>query len=576
MSGEARRMPPLAAGRRPAGLALLRWLEDLRAPRLCLVTGRSGSGRSHLLEWLALGCQGDGVPEAQRVHAVLPGGGWSVKGAVWSLGSRLALLARTPEELVSAVAEDEWRTVICVPRLAEAADPARLVSELLDPLLRLEHVRVVTEAVPGVGFPAVAGPAVLDLDQSQWTDQARFTAWCGRVGGNPAGYPSPGAALGRTARPATEAIGDVVGRIPWNPDGSPDLVGAGEELLGRLWQAGAREGALGDMLGDAEVLAFASPAVVTAVLDGRQEPVAAAWEAAGPALAAEPDPLVRAAVLHARLLGMDEKAAARLADFPAPWRAAWAMWPNSSLGWPGPVASLAVGAGSTEGQLMLGDPSGVIRTVDAATGTPRGRVPLAEAKPLRGVTVTAGGDVVLLDSLGTLAAADGTGWLDEPLAALQSASVASLSAVAAVADLAGAAPAAGDEAGAVHWYRDGAVHSRQLHAGPVTALAGALHGGTPVLVSGGFDGAVRLWTAGMEPSAEAWDVREREVSAVAVAGGPAGMTTAAAWADGLVRVRRPDGSAPLELRLGSQIWALALKGDLLVLGTSDGVAAVRI
>ena len=52
---------------------------------------------------------------------------------------------------------------------------------------------------------------------------------------------------------------------------------------------------------------------------------------------------------------------------------------------------------------------------------------------------------------------------------------------------------------------------------------------------------------------------------------------AAAWADGHVRVRRladPDGVR--NLRLGSAVWSLALAGELLVLGMSDGLAAVRL
>jgi hypothetical protein len=38
-----------AAGREPAAAALLAWLADPEAPRLCLVTGGAGCGKSALL-----------------------------------------------------------------------------------------------------------------------------------------------------------------------------------------------------------------------------------------------------------------------------------------------------------------------------------------------------------------------------------------------------------------------------------------------------------------------------------------------------------------------------------------------
>lgn len=71
------------------------------------------------------------------------------------------------------------------------------------------------------------------------------------------------------------------------------------------------------------------------------------------------------------------------------------------------------------------------------------------------------------------------------------------------------------------------------------------------------------------------DRRTGAVSAVAAADTPAGPVVAAAWADGLVRLWRPGADGPLDLRLGSPVWALALADGLLVAGTAEGVAAVR-
>ncbi|MER8183231.1 hypothetical protein [Kitasatospora sp. NPDC094015] len=584
MGEQGSRIPPLRAGRRPAGLALLGWLADERAPRLCQVTGAPGAGKSHLLAWLAEAgteahaAAGAAAGAGARVRAVLPAAGATVESAAWRLGRRLDLLVRTPDELFAALAEDDRPTVICVPDLGRAADPAELVAELLDPLLRLERIRLVVEGGAGA-FTAVAAPAVLDLDLPQWTDPARFAAWCAAAAADPDRYPSPGAALGHPAEPARRSLLELATELPAGPDGAPDPAAAEPRLLTDLWRAATREGGVERLLGDARLLTHADPVVVSAALAGRPGAVPEQWRNAGPALVEEPDPGVRAAVLRTRLIGLDGPAADRLAAVPGPWHCAWAMWPDSAFGWPGPVSSLALGAGSYAGQLLLADPGGTVRTVDAASGRPLARVPTPGPRPLRGLTVTGGGSVVLLDSWGESAvlpsAAEADSRPGAALAELVAVAGTAPSAVAAVPGLPGAVPALGDEAGALHW-RDagGAPLSARPHRGPVTALAAALEAGRPVLVSGGFDGSVQLWRPGGAEPVEVLDRRERVVGAVAVAAGADGLTVAAAWADGLVRLRRP-GAGPVDLRLGSPIWALALADGLLVLGTSDGVAAVR-
>ncbi|GAA0661436.1 hypothetical protein GCM10010193_10660 [Kitasatospora atroaurantiaca] len=601
MSEDGHRILPLRAGRRAAGAALLGWLDDDRSPRLCRIAGSAGSGKSHLLDWLAQGFATEQAPERQRVHAVLPAGGVNVRAAVWSLGHQLGIHARLPEDLVTALGDSGGRTVICVPELGDAADPGQLVAELLDPLLKLERVRLIVEAPTGslaaLGLTAVEAPAVLDLDQPQWTDQEKFEAWCAKEGADAAAYPSPGAALGRVGRPAPESVAQLAARVPRTPDGAPDPAGAAEALLSGLWTATVREGSTDQLLSDAALLTYAGPVAVTAALDSIvtvvpgeasdgperiEGPVAAGWDAGGPALIAETDPGVRAAVLRTRLIGLEDAAAARLATVPGPWRGAWALWPNSSLGWPGPVAGLAVGAGRYAGQLLLADLSGTIRTVDAVTGTPLARVETSGPKPLRGLTVTPAGHLLLLDSWGSpevVPAAEPEEGLDPAaleaaLSAQRVAAEAELSVLAAVPGLPSAAPAVADGAGSVHWYQDGTVLGERLHDGPVTALAGAVSDGAPVLVSGGFDGAVRLWSPGSAVP-EPLDRRAGVVTAVAAAESPAGLTVAAAWGDGLVRVWRGGRPEPvLDLRLGSQIWALGLAAGLVVAGTPEGVAAV--
>ncbi len=598
MTEEGQWIPPLRAGRRPAGLALLGWLEDRRAPRLCRVSGGPGSGKSHLLAWLAAAGTHGRTPQGRRIQVVVPATGYSPRALVWSIGSQLGVVAGSAPELLAALAEDGRPTVICLPELNRAADPARLVSQLLHPLLEMPQVRLLVEAATGspeaeaLARSAVPGPAVLDLDDPQWTDRARFDRWCLKEVADPAAYPNPGAALGRSTEPEPQGLAELAARIPANPDGSPDLLGAGPELLSAFWTAAAREGHAGRLQADPLLLALAGPVAVTAALEDEDSVVARAWQAAGPALIDQASPADRAATLRTRLLGSDEAAAARLAAVPGPWAGEWALWQPAGDAWPGPVTALAVGHGPYAGQLLAADPAGEVRTLAAATGHPQGRLVVNGPKPLRALAATAGGTVVLLDARGGTEllppAQPAPGLdpyaLDGALAALRDAAGAELSALAAAPDLPGAPPAVGDVSGAVHWAEGGAVLSERLHDGPVTALgaaaafgAGASAQGFPVLVSGGFDGAVRLWGPGTEPMAEAADRRGCPVTAVAVAVGPAGPVVAAAWADGHVRVRRladPDGVR--NLRLGSAVWSLALAGELLVLGMSDGLAAVRL
>ncbi|MFI6444847.1 hypothetical protein [Kitasatospora sp. NPDC050543] len=610
MTDGEHRLPPLRAGRRPAGAALLRWLDDERSPRLCRVSGSPGAGKSHLLAWLVLAGTTPSTPRAQRVHAVLPAKGLSLHGAVWMLAYHLGVVARTPQELLVALEGDARRTVVCVPEIELAADPVALVTELLDPLLELEQVRLLVDAPTGspaaAAFTAVPQPAVLDLDDPGWTDRARFESWCLKAGGDPARYPNPGAALGGSAPVTPEGLAALAARIPVRPDGSPDLVGAGQELLSDFWAAAAREGGAGRLQGDPLLLALAGPVTVTAALEGEDGTVARAWYAAGPGLIEESDPAARAAILRTRLLGVDEAAAARLATVPAPWGGVWAHWEAAAQqagqaagqlagrsGWPGPVTALAPGQGPYAGLLLLADPSGAVRVVEAGAGRPQGAAAVPAPQPLRALAVTPGGTVVLLDARGGTellppaqpAPGLAPAALEEALGLLRAGAGAELSALTAVPGLPDAAPALGDVAGAVHWVEPGgAVRSERLHTGPVTALAGAALGGDggadpgfPALVSGGFDGTVRLWGPGSEPMAEPADSRGCPVTAVAVAATPAGPVVAAAWSDGQVRVRylsEPDGV--WDLRLGSQVWSLALVGELLVLGLPDGLVAVRI
>ncbi|MGW4384447.1 hypothetical protein ACWEMJ_31800, partial [Kitasatospora sp. NPDC004531] len=198
-------LPPLLAGRHPAGRALLGWLEDQQAPRLCRVAGSSGSGRSHLLRWLTAACPPDNPHTGRRVDVQLSAAETTVDTFVWRLAGLLGVSAGDPDELVAALIDGVPRVVVVtdLDRAGAASLPdaaRRIAAEVLRPLLRVPWLRIVLECASDT--PAAAAldvpAAVLDLDQPQWTDLDAFTRWASSLADRPLPaevYPSPALAL---------------------------------------------------------------------------------------------------------------------------------------------------------------------------------------------------------------------------------------------------------------------------------------------------------------------------------------------------------------------------------------------
>lgn len=134
-----------AAGREPAAAALLGWLADPVAPRLCLVSGSEGCGKSSLLAWLVHHGTRPGTPTERTVHAVVPFAGRSLWGTVWSISEQLGIVTRSSEELVATLKADGRRTVMALPDLHDDA-----VVGLVGDLLELPHIRLIVEARTGV------------------------------------------------------------------------------------------------------------------------------------------------------------------------------------------------------------------------------------------------------------------------------------------------------------------------------------------------------------------------------------------------------------------------------------------
>ncbi|MET9435746.1 hypothetical protein [Streptomyces sp. NPDC006551] len=139
-----------APGRAAEAAALLGWLTDPDAPRLCLVTGGPGRGKSALLAWLAAhGTRSGGSRRRRAARELVPLAGQSALGAAWTIANRLGVVARTPGELVHVLATTEVRrAALILPDLHAAAEPDAL-AELIAELDALGRIRLLVETRTG-------------------------------------------------------------------------------------------------------------------------------------------------------------------------------------------------------------------------------------------------------------------------------------------------------------------------------------------------------------------------------------------------------------------------------------------
>ncbi|WP_448320795.1 hypothetical protein [Streptomyces sp. CO7] len=553
------RWPRPAGGREPAAAALLSWLGDPRAPGLAVVTGGEGSGKSRLLAWLIGHGTRPGTVGERRVHGFVPLTGMTATTAAWMLGRQLSVAARSPGDLLAALAADRRRTVVALPELHHADAPGPL-AELAWELAAQEHVRVLVEVRSGTPWAQrlIAGPcALMDLDQPRWTDEARRRAW-------EADHPEEAAGHGPTAP---------------EPEESFDL-------------------------DDAVSVCAADPWRVTVAYERSERDhggLRAAWLRAGPSLTRELPPAERAMVLLAAL-GDDAdprlSAALDTAARDAPWTVVGRrVRGDITPPWPGPVRSLTTGTGPLAGQVVVADHQGTVRILDAHSARTVGRLPYS----VPGARTTAdhgGGTVGVLDEHGVLHTRSTVG-SERPrgIAALlddgPSARERLLDAVREYArrlpQKATALTGAGDQvvladaAGTVHVVGDGAEpRTATLHRGRVTAIAAASlpsptgSGAVLLLYTGGADGTVRAWAPHTRPMPQPVAARDCPVTAVAVTTAGSGPLLAVAWADGLVEYRAPDDGGLLTFRPGGQVHAVALtaEGELLV-GTDEALVRLR-
>ncbi|MER6096457.1 hypothetical protein ABT154_11495 [Streptomyces sp. NPDC001728] len=551
---------PAWDGRRPVtgteaeATALLGWLTDPEAPRLCLVTGAPGSGKTALLGWLARHGPRAGRPRRRTARVLVPLSGQSALGATWTIADRLGVVARSPGDLVHALATSDarpaGRAVLLLTDLHAAAEPEAL-TRLIAELAGVGRVRLVVEARSGTPAPTVLRAerraTVVDLD----------------------GAPDPDGGPDLVA----DAPAEPVRPLPDLSD--PVAVCVADPLLvTTAYLAGAAAAGLPGTLDGPE--APARPGENAAEDHGG---LRAAWMRAGQSLCREQPPAERASVLLAALGdGADPRLRPALAELAegSPWRLRWARHRGDlTPPWPGPVTVLGAAGGPLEGTLLVGDRTGAVRLLHEADASPAGRLVHTVPGRVTALAPAPDGTVLLLDDRGRLHTVRGTAPRAPYLERLTEAVSATLArhpgtALAAI----GGSVVVGDRLGSVHAFGLRGLHQAASHSGRVTAVA-AVDSETPFVCSGGADGTVRLWTPGRDPRPEPLAERPSPVVSVHATQTPHGPLVAAAWSDGLVELRRPEGGRTLAFRPGPPVRAVAVTGaGSLLIGTDESLVCL--
>lgn len=186
---------PHIGGRANALRALAAWRSERPgAPRVVVVTGDSGSGRSRLLTGFLMLCDPDfrgqllldrldpsTVPPELPAPAAANARGLTADQFLWALADHYELETERSEDVYPALAALGEPVPLVVLDADEAGpvrsadEPAKLVRQVLLPLAALDSVRLVVELPrPLAGEMADGLPAgtvqIMDLDDPQWAD----------------------------------------------------------------------------------------------------------------------------------------------------------------------------------------------------------------------------------------------------------------------------------------------------------------------------------------------------------------------------------------------------------------------
>ncbi|MEU9703896.1 hypothetical protein [Streptomyces sp. NPDC047981] len=573
MTGSVRGDRP-AAGTEAEAAALLGWLTDPDAPRLCLVVGGPRRGKTALLGWLAAHGTRAGARRRRAARELIPLAGQCALGAAWTVANRLGVVARTPGELVQAVATTEARrAALVLPDLHAAAEP-EAIAELVAELAASGRVRLVVETCKGTPsydlLVAKGRVMVVDLDTDVEDTAGRAEPGRGPGSGS-ASTSGSGRARGAGGKGARAGAGSGSAAHAGEDVGAEHGAGAEAEWGPGRWPAAEPYEARHAVdLADPVAVCTADPLrVTTAYVTGPGDDrggLRSAWLRTGQSLCRDQHPADRAVVLLGALGdGADPRLRPALRGLAAdaPWRVRWTrVRGDLTPPWPGPVTALGV----TGDQLLVAGTTDTVQVLGAADATTAGE-PLRSPSGGRIKTLAPApdGTLLLLDERGRLLPVPGPAPRPPYLERLTTAVAATLTrhpgtALAAI----GGSVVVGDRLGSVHAFGLTGIHQAALHSGRVTAVTAVETETGPFLCSGGQDGTVRRWIPGRDP--EPTPIAERRVPVVSLhaaesAESAEGALLAIAWADGLVELHDLETRARLPFRPGPPVRAVAVMPD---------------
>lgn len=368
---------------------------DARAPRLLLVTGPRGAGKTFTLAWAASELAVLAEAADGERFAWVSARGLTPRVLAWQLAGQLGVTVGDAAGLPAAVAGRWPRVTILISELdlaghlRDGSARHRTVTELLAPLLAVPGVRLIVESAQSdlveVAAAADSSATVIDLGETRWTDRAEFAAWLDDLvpsGGAaaPQAYPNPTKAreilsLAAKRHAGLQAASD---ERPWKLAAVPFDVAFREGIADQI------------VLEPANLVLVQQPALSTAIdaLGSAVSPgTRAAWRVAGQALTNSTTVPERAAILHGAALAVGDHALAEaVAPYtrgtrpsdgapvgdPIPWLTRWAGWrplpPDTPrpTPWPGPVAALAMSAAGLIPEAVAAGVAGVAGVAGAA------------------------------------------------------------------------------------------------------------------------------------------------------------------------------------------------------------------
>lgn len=231
---------PYLGGRTAVLRALAAWRTELPgAPRVVVLTGSPGSGRSHLLTGFLMLCDPEfrgrlpladldpsTVPPELPAPAVPSAAGLTAAQVGWLIADHFGLRPTRVEEVHAALGALGRTETVVVPDVDRAGpvrtagEPARVVREVLAPLAATSNIRLLTD-VPRALATELAGALmpgtaqIIDLDDPQWADPHGLVLQADALLNPESGAPElPFTADRSTRRALAEAIGRRAGTSP--------------------------------------------------------------------------------------------------------------------------------------------------------------------------------------------------------------------------------------------------------------------------------------------------------------------------------------------------------------------------